>query len=77
MADNNKSGTVISAFLLGGIIGAALGVLFAPTSGKETRKRLNGWVDDTVDKTKDTLEKVQEEIKHRKEQLVAAVSKHS
>jgi len=78
MADNdNKTGAVVMAFILGGIVGAALGIVFAPTSGKETRKRINGWMDDALEKSKDTFEKVQEELKHRKDQFVQAVTKHT
>jgi len=66
----NRSGEIVSAFLLGGLIGAALGILFAPASGKETRTRVNDWLEDTTAKAKGKLESLQEEIKKRKEQLL-------
>lgn len=69
MADN-KTESVLSAFLVGGIVGAALGVLLTPHSGKDTRKRLNRWIDDALDETKDTLETIQDEIKYHKDHLV-------
>ncbi len=37
MADNDSGMAFISGFLLGGLVGAAVGVLLAPKSGAETR----------------------------------------
>lgn len=47
-------------FVLGAAIGAGLGILFAPRSGKETRKILKDKMDDLVKKAKE-LDK--EEVK--------------
>lgn len=43
MADNNGSGTgtVLLAFLVGTIAGAAVALLYAPASGRETREYLS------------------------------------
>jgi gas vesicle protein len=37
MYDYRRGGGVLLAFLLGGVLGAVLGLLFAPRSGKESR----------------------------------------
>ncbi|HEY5473043.1 MAG TPA: YtxH domain-containing protein [Candidatus Limnocylindrales bacterium] len=36
-----RGGSVFGAFVLGGMLGAILGLLFAPRSGEETREMLN------------------------------------
>jgi gas vesicle protein len=43
MTNEDRSGAsgVILAFLLGGLTGAALALLYAPRSGRETRERLS------------------------------------
>ncbi len=42
MYDYRRGGSVFGAFLLGGFVGAVLGLLFAPRSGKETRELIAG-----------------------------------
>lgn len=56
-----KSG--LGKFLLGGAIGAGLGILFAPKSGSETRKELKAGLDDMLKKVKDIdIDEVKEEF---------------
>lgn len=40
MYEYRRGGSVFGAFLLGGLVGAVLGLLFAPRSGKETREMI-------------------------------------
>ena len=61
-----KSIQVISVLAAGIVIGAAVGILFAPASGEETRKKLSTQgkkLADTIDKQleggKETLEELQ------------------
>lgn len=73
MAENNGGG-IIGAFMVGGLIGAALGILFAPKAGKETREQLGDWMDDTKEMAKENIEKLEAEIKRRKEHLLKHVN---
>ena len=40
MSENNNTMSTMFTFLLGGLIGAGLALLYAPLSGEETRKRI-------------------------------------
>jgi gas vesicle protein len=53
---SNASG-VILAFLMGGLTGAALAILFAPRSGKETRDLLNDKFREGADRTRELRER--------------------
>ncbi|MDA8244962.1 MAG: YtxH domain-containing protein [Elusimicrobia bacterium] len=66
----HRGGEIIGAFIVGGLIGAALGILFAPARGEETREKLGEWFDENKAKAKEKLEKLEEEIKQRKDHLL-------
>jgi gas vesicle protein len=68
MSDNSRD--LLAGLLIGGLIGAALGILYAPKSGKETRDEIAGKAKDFVDKAKEEYEKA---IEKSKEAYEAAV----
>ena len=70
MADDNNNG--LFYFLAGAAAGAALGVLFAPRAGEETREQLTDWMKERRDKGSDLLHKVKDESLAKKEALIAA-----
>ncbi len=65
---NDNSSTML-AFLLGGIIGAGLALLYAPDSGYETRKRLREGYDDAEDWAKDKIGDAKERIGGRTDKV--------
>ncbi len=64
----NKSGA--GKFLLGALVGAGLGVLFAPKSGSETRQELKEKMSDLVKKAKEIdVEEVKENLTNKIEEI--------
>ncbi len=54
--------SALLAFLIGGVAGAAIALLYAPASGRETRKKIRDGVDDAGDWTKDRFEDARESL---------------
>ena len=63
MENSNNTGKLIGALLLGAAIGGALGILFAPDKGSETRKKLSAKGDGLTDAVKEKLNDFLEEVK--------------
>lgn len=66
--DNNATGSVLLAFLLGAAAGAAVALLYAPASGAETRKKLK-------DKAREGRDKVEEFVDRHREDITSAVER--
>jgi gas vesicle protein len=60
--NNDKTGTVLISFLIGGIIGAGVALLLAPQSGKKTRKQMLDAADDVRDYASGYAKKLKEKI---------------
>ena len=58
MKKKNNSGFL--AFLLGGMIGATIGLLYAPQSGEETSKILIDEGQEMVDKAKTSIQEAED-----------------
>ncbi|HEX7415997.1 MAG TPA: YtxH domain-containing protein [Smithellaceae bacterium] len=57
---SERNGGLLKGLIIGGLIGAVLGVLYAPKSGKEMREELAGKTDDLLSKAKEEYEKALE-----------------
>jgi gas vesicle protein len=68
-----SSGETLLAFILGGIIGAALGVIYAPAAGKETRKRLNEVGDEIKEGLDDFVSDAKERFSVEKEKIESVI----
>jgi gas vesicle protein len=60
--DDDKTGTILISFLIGGIIGAGVALLLAPQSGKKTRKQILDAADDVREHASDYAKKLKEKI---------------
>jgi gas vesicle protein len=68
MLENNSD--LLAGLLIGGLIGTALGILYAPKSGKETRDEITGKAKELLDKAKEEYEKGVERSKAAYESAV-------
>jgi len=64
MSDTHSGGNFLDSlatFVVGAAAGFVLGILFAPASGKETRKKIKDQAAKTSDSAKDGYEKIAKE----------------
>lgn len=80
--ENDKFGYFASGIILGAVIGSVIGILYAPDSGKRTRKRIvrksDEIVDDVVDYAKasrDKAEEIVEDGRKKVDELLAEAKK--
>jgi len=65
-----KNGKVVVGLLAGVAAGAALGVLFAPHSGKRTRRQISQSSEDFTDEVKDKFSDLLSSINHKYEKIM-------
>lgn len=68
MSDNTGSKMFFS-FLTGAALGAGLALLFAPQSGKETRKQIKDLSDKLSSEVKDEAEKIGSKVRYEVDKI--------
>lgn len=74
---NNNAGSIAGGFIIGALIGSAVGILFAPHKGKKTRKIIGNAVVKNVEfitsKIGNFTTKVEEEVEDIEHEIIGTV----
>ena len=62
---SNSTGNTFLALLTGAVIGAGIGILFAPDKGSKTREKMKHGFDDVKNELKNKLDHASEEFKDK------------
>jgi gas vesicle protein len=74
--DNNTgAGSVMLAFVVGALTGAAVALLFAPASGEETREYLGQKAREGRDKARDAVDQGREFYQRNRETVATAIDR--
>jgi gas vesicle protein len=71
----DNSGTVMVAFVIGALTGAAVALLFAPASGEEAREFLGQKAREGKAKARDAMDQGREYYNSQRENLATAVER--
>jgi gas vesicle protein len=73
--DGTGAGSVLLAFILGAVSGAAVAVLYAPASGRETREYLGERAREGRDRANEFAEKSRQALGQGRETLTNAIER--
>ena len=73
--DDGGAGNVLLAFILGAVSGAAVALLYAPASGRETRERLAERADEARARAADAAARGREVFNQGRETLNTAIER--
>ncbi len=68
---NSGGGSLLAGFMIGGLIGAASMLLFAPQSGRETREAVQSGANDLKDRATDTVQGAVSQARERAQQVAS------
>ena len=69
MSDKDSGGSFIAGFILGAIAGVAIGFLYAPKPGKETRELIKEKAERATEKAKEASEKAKKAAAEAREKV--------
>ena len=75
MARDEGAGSVLLAFLLGAVSGAAVALLYAPVTGRETREYLGEKAREGRDRASDAAQKGRQAINQGRETVATAIER--
>ena len=75
MSKDSNGSSVMIAFVVGALTGAAVALLFAPASGEETREYLGKKAREGKDKAREAMDQGREYYERQRENLVTAVDR--
>lgn len=75
MSRDEGAGTVVAAFVLGAIAGAAVALLMAPASGEETRRLLAEKAREGKDRANEAARQGREFIDRQRQHIASAVER--
>ncbi len=73
--ESGGAGSILLAFILGAVSGAAVALLYAPQSGKETREYLNERANEARARAAEAAAKGREAINQGRETLTTAIER--
>lgn len=69
MGNSNNTGKLMGAIMIGAAIGGALGILFAPDKGSETRRKISKKGNDLTDAVKEKFDAIVDKFKKEVEEV--------
>ena len=73
--DGGAAGTIITAFVLGALTGAAVALLMAPQSGEETRRQLGERAREGADRAAEAARQGREVLNRQKDTIASAIER--